>query len=126
LAAGLNDHELIQRLQIPNRTYYRYKNELADKIEYFQSQIMNRDISLANEVYTQRILKLYSIALTKAQDKDCKDPEFLTTAAQLATNLLVMSKNGLVAATSKRANYTRQKQEVERQQRNEEPYNTVF
>jgi hypothetical protein len=43
--------------------------------------------------------------------KKAEDPEFISTAAQLATNLLIMKRNGLIEATAKRVNYTRQKEQ---------------
>jgi hypothetical protein len=128
LAEGFNDHEIIKRLQIPHRTYYRYKHDLANKIAYYQSKVSEHDIALASEIYSQRILKLFAIALTKAQDSSIKDPEFITSAAQLATNLFIMSKNGLVEASSKRANLARQREQNKMfsEDNNEGLFNTVF
>jgi hypothetical protein len=124
LAEGLNDHEIIKRLHLSNRTYYRYKNALADKISYFQTKVSDSDIALAQEIYEMRTLNAYRKAMEKLDKSD--DPEWLLSAMQLATNLLQLKRNGLVEATSKRAKYVKLKEQQKMLEKNDGCYNTVF
>jgi hypothetical protein len=104
LANGLKDADIIRKLQIPQTSYYRFKRALSNKIGDIQLQVSETDIALANEIYEQRVLKGYINARTKADKEDC-EPEWETIAQQLAANLLVVAKNGLIEATTKRHDY---------------------
>jgi len=126
LANGLKDADIIRKLQIPQTSYYHFKRALSNKIADIQLQVSETDIAMAQEIYEQRILKLFSVAMDKAQDKESgKDPEFITTAAQLATNLLIMRKQGLIEATTKRHDLVKRNRELE-VHRTGETYNQVF
>jgi len=66
LAAGLLDRDIIEKLQIPHMSYYRYKHALSKQIANFKSKLSDENIALAGETVYNRLTRDRANAANKA------------------------------------------------------------
>jgi hypothetical protein len=104
LSKGLRDCDIIEKLQIPHMSYYRYKRALSEQIANFKTKITEQDITLAEEILYNRLTHDRVNAAYKAARPENDNPDWQVLASQLAINLFTLKKEGIIAALNKKKN----------------------
>jgi AmiR/NasT family two-component response regulator len=57
LSKGLREHDIIEKLQIPHMSYYRYKRALSKQIAYLKTKLSEQDVALAEQILENRLTR---------------------------------------------------------------------
>ena len=104
LSKGLRDCDIIEKLQIPHMTYYRYKRALSKQIANFKTKLSEQDIALAEQVLENRLTHDRVNAAHKAASPENDNPDWQALASQLAINIYTLKTQGIIAAMNKKKN----------------------
>jgi hypothetical protein len=86
LSKGSRDCDIIEKLQIPHMSYYRYKRALSKQIADFKTKLSDDDIALAKQMLENRLTQDRVNAAYKAACPENNNPDWQALASQLAIN----------------------------------------
>ena len=99
LSNCLSDHQIMDKHNIPNATFYRYKKMIKHRIVDTLARQTDEDLALATMLLERRFSAGYRNARTKAENSSTGEAyHFESLARQYAVDLFILQKQGVIEA----------------------------